>query len=246
MSMQSVTPPRRQTSGSFRLASSTTLKRDINLVSNEAAKARASRRVAFLLLGLLVAALVGYVAFAVPLMLERNLNRELQQAQSQLDGTAADTQFTDLTAQRDQVKAMVALFATLESEDVSPAELLTLLQGVCPESVTLLSVSMTTDGIQLIGHAKADRDVAQVVVNLQQSGVFQSVALLSVEDAEPLQKMAADTAATDAPAATPQPILRSFTVSAAFPPRTNPLTAPVDSAAPTATTAESTQGGDNP
>ena len=244
MNTQPATTPRRRTSSSFRL-SSAPLKRDINLVSNEAAKARTARRVAFLLLGLVVAALVGYVAFAVPLLLEQNLNRELQEAQSQMEGVAADTQFTDLTAQRDQVKAMVDLFTTLESEDYTPSELLTLLQGVCPKSTTLLSVSMTTDSIQLIGRAKVDRDVAQLVVNLQQSGVFRSVSLLSVEDADVLQTEAA-TEDTNEPAATPESNLRLFTVNAAFPPRINPLTAPVDSAAPTAATAESTQGGDNP
>ena len=210
------------------------VKRDINLISNKEAQDRIARRGGYILLTLLIGGIVAYVAFAMPLMKQADLERSAANAKNQTIGLQGNAvEFEKLVAQRDSLNALSQYLDAQVVGDSDSSAVTDMLESACPQNVTLRNLMLNIDYLTLSGFAKSDADVAQLIVNLKNSGIFSDVRVNSVMQALD---------SNGAPATGDQ--VRTFTLTGVFPHALITVTStPEATPAPTATASAAAQGG---
>lgn len=200
------------------------LKRDINLLPKNENSAKMARMGLIALAAAVCVAALAYAAILLP-------NSQLKEKQDTAAGLSAQASAkAESSAQFDsRVVECDALKTTLDTLEASksilrPADLTALISKACPDSITVLSITLSGAGAAIDGRAPDDRAVAQFIENLKAINLYQGgVELSSVQDyggAEGAVKM------------------RFFQIAAAY------LPAAVPTPQPTAAPAAAQEGGD--
>lgn len=209
--IQSPTPVTKTKTKGAKIATSTPLKRDINLISNREAQEKIARRGLITIAALVFLGGFAYFAFYMPLLAGNLLEAKLQDVNRQLAAySKTDEEFTNLTTQVNNLQTMVDSVATSKSTSKSGYDYLKMIESACPKTLFLTEIDFNVNNVTLTGMTDKDSDVAQLVVNMQSYPDFSLVTVSSVTPVEvPSEVLVATSAQTSS--------LRKFVVVASFP-----------------------------
>lgn len=173
-------PKKKSASGYYRPAAN--LKRDINLLPTNDNPEKIAR-IGFYLIGTIIfAALLVYVAILLPSM---------QLQASQVQGNALSVQATNEApisvqfdsdvAEREKLQSVKNELGIMITKD-QPSDLVSQISNACPDTITVISITLSPDGAMIDGYAPDDGVIAQFITNLKTIPAYQDVRLSTIQD----------------------------------------------------------------
>jgi Tfp pilus assembly protein PilN len=160
------------------------MKQDLNLLPRREQRPA----VGLILPAVLVLLLLGAALYA-GIVIPGNHLAELRQQQSQilsersLYGDVASEYEAQNATLQDLLVKKAAISETFDTSH-TPTTLLAVIERACPVTVQLTSLSVNEAGIVIQGTASSDTDVAQFMVNLRKSGLFEQTNISYVSPEE--------------------------------------------------------------
>jgi Tfp pilus assembly protein PilN len=159
------------------------LKRDINLLPANESTVKLAHWGTIALAVLVGALMLAYFAILLP----GSHLTDLQNKVTSLDNQAAmkagvNAQFDASAAKRKELQGIRDALDKSDKEYIQPADMFAQLTKACPDSITVLSVTIDNAGATIIGRAPDDKEIAQFIENLKTIPAFQNVGFTIVQE----------------------------------------------------------------
>jgi len=156
--------------------------RDINLLPESRHNKRIiARNILLIFLAVAFAGIVIYFGIIAPLYEKSIAEQVLRLHMAQMEKFKdADTINTELIARIEEIKAHKEGMAELFEQRLPSSMLVSEIEGALPEGVRLISIVYGDGVVTLQGRAPSPIEVADFSIGLRNTGLFQSVRILSI------------------------------------------------------------------